>query len=262
MKKTLMCATAAAAFASAGQLAHSEDGWYVRGDVGYSFDGRMDYDAESNSIGSMAGDGDIGEGLLGLSGGLGYDFGTFRIEGTLGGRFGELEPDPDFNGVPADIVTPSSFATTRQGGDGALQIYDLMGNFIYDFEGANRWKPYLGAGVGVAKVKAKAHNLERGVVDTSTTPPTFLGGYAANGFSDEETAFAWQGLAGVGYGLTDRLTLDLGYKYFNVQGMEFGGRGPDGQSVAYDADYSDHTATVGLRWQFAAPPPPPPPPPP
>jgi OmpA-OmpF porin, OOP family len=232
MKRTLMCATAAAAIVSAGQVANAEDGWYVRGDVSYSFDGRMDYDAEKDSVGSMGGDGDIGEGLLGLGFGVGYNFGNgFRIESNLTGRSGELDPDPAINGIIPAVNNGGVETRFLPGRDGSLQIYDLMFNGLYDFDTAGRWKPYLGGGVGLAQVRAKAHTAEYGVVDTNVTPAAFRGGGSANGFSDEETAFAWQGLAGVGYEISDRLTLDLGYKYFNVQGLDFDGRGPSFQSV-------------------------------
>ena len=71
MKKTLMCATAAAAMASAGFVAQAEDGWYGRADVGYVFDGKLDHDAEANSLGSMGGDAEP-DGLINGDLGLGY----------------------------------------------------------------------------------------------------------------------------------------------------------------------------------------------
>ena len=70
MKKTLMCATAAAAFASAGLTAHAE-GWYGRTDLQYTFDGRLDHDPATEDLaGSIAGDSDASE-LFGLGFGLG-----------------------------------------------------------------------------------------------------------------------------------------------------------------------------------------------
>ena len=90
MKKTLMCATAAAAFASAGMVAQAEEGWYGRADATYAFDGRLDHDPVTQDvIGSMGGNSDVEEawgGDLGL--GYGLDNG-FRIEGVLGYSSGE-----------------------------------------------------------------------------------------------------------------------------------------------------------------------------
>ena len=42
-----------------------------------------------------------------------------------------------------------------------------------------------------------------------------------NGFSDTAAGVAYQALLGVGFALTDRLTLDVGYKYFTAEELEF-----------------------------------------
>ena len=62
-------------------------------------------------------------------------------------------------------------------------------------------------------------------------------------------------MAGVGIELSDRATLDIGYRYFVLEDLELFG---------IDSDYEHQAVTVGLRWEFgaAAPPPPPPLPPP
>ena len=60
MNKTLMCATAAAAMMSASQFAHAEDGWYVRGDLEYAFDGTLDYDVvDPTTIGGIGSNADV-----------------------------------------------------------------------------------------------------------------------------------------------------------------------------------------------------------
>ena len=102
-----------------------------------------------------------------------------------------------------------------------------MINGYYDFNRGGRFEPYLGAGVGYAD-----YDLD----------------------FDNQGAFAWQALAGVAIGLTDRLDLDLGYRYFNIPEADFSG---------VDVTLEEHSIMAGIRWQFAssAPPPPPPPPP-
>ncbi|HBH44098.1 MAG TPA: cell envelope biogenesis protein OmpA, partial [Hyphomonas atlantica] len=79
---------------------------------------------------------------------------------------------------------------------------------------------------------------------------------AANGFGDSDTGFAYQGLLGLGYKVSEKLTLDLGYRYKVAEDLEFGGYNG---GTNYDADYTAHLATVGLRLNFGATPPPPPP---
>ena len=240
MKKTLMCATAAAAFASAGLPAHAE-GWYSRADLQYTFDGRVDHDATGNQNGKLAGDSDASE-LLGAQGGFGYAYDNgLRLEGVIGYRGGDLDVSPTISGtLPGAQVNP----------DGTATVMDLMINGIYDFNADGTVRPYIGVGVGGTRVRAKATNRTTGVAPNLS---------AANGFSDTASGLAWQGLAGIGFALSDRLTLDLGYKYFTAEELEFDGKHT---SVPYDVDYTDHTATIGLRYAFGVTPPPPPPEPP
>ncbi|HAY05201.1 MAG TPA: outer membrane beta-barrel protein, partial [Hyphomonas sp.] len=219
MKKTLMCATAAAAFASAGLTAHAE-GWYSRADLQYTFDGRLDHDAKDNVNGKLAGDSDASE-LLGGSLGLGYGFDNgLRFEGVFGVRTGDLEVPNSISGtLPGTTVSP----------DGYVTVMDAMLNGIYDFNKDGTIRPYIGAGVGGTRVRAKATNRVTG------TSPNLN---AANGFADTAAGLAYQGLIGVGLKLSDRLTLDVGYKYFVAEELEFDGKHG---GVDYAGDYTDHT---------------------
>ena len=203
MKRTLMCATAAAAFATAGLAAHAEDGWYGRGDVQYGFAGKLDHDPVTEDLaGTLGGSSDADE-MLGGQLGLGYDFDNgFRLEGVLGYRGGELDVPSDFApGVTGVASDPH----------GNLQIADFMLNGIYDFNRAGKIQPYAGLGIGAARLNAKASNINVGSVGNWA---------AANGFSDTDTTLAYQGLLGLGYKVSDRLTLDVGYKYFVADDLE------------------------------------------
>jgi outer membrane protein OmpA-like peptidoglycan-associated protein/outer membrane protein W len=236
MKKTLMCATAAAAFASAGLTAQAE-GWYSRADLQYTFDGRVDHDAVAAVNGKLAGNSDASE-LLGAGVGFGYGLDNgLRFEGAVGYRGGDLDVSDTIGGTaPGTTVNP----------DGTAAIMDVMINGIYDFNKDGTIRPYIGAGVGGTRIRAKASNRTVGAAPNLS---------ATNGFTDTAAGLAWQGLAGIGFKLSDRLTLDLGYKYFTAEELEFDGKhtGPD-----YTVDYTDHTATIGLRYAFGVTPPPPP----
>jgi len=156
--------------------------------------------------------------------GLGYEFDSnVRLEGELAHRFNSLESTPFL----------------RAGSD--AHAWSALLNAYYDF-GDGRFQPYIGAGVGAAQVSASALSP-----DTLTR------------FDDDDTGFAWQAMAGVGIGLTDRLTLDLGYRFFAVPNLEYSGT-QGGVPRTFETSYENQSATVGLRWQFASPPPPPPPP--
>jgi OOP family OmpA-OmpF porin len=109
-----------------------------------------------------------------------------------------------------------------------VEVWSLMANLFYDFNRGGRFQPYLGAGVGFAQLET---------------------------LGEDEDSWGWQGLAGVGIELSDRATLDIGYRYFVLEDLQLFG---------IDSDYEHQAVTVGLRWEFgaAAPPPPPPLPPP
>src|SRR5690606_23564217 len=128
-----------------------------------------------------------------------------------------------------------------------VHAWSAMANLFYDFNRGGALEPYIGVGVGAAR-------LNYNVNDHSST--TYAEG--------EDTVLAYQGLVGFAVGLSEQWDLDVGYRYFVAEGAE--GDGSDVGTVTTpfttDADYEHQALTVGLRYQFAAPAPPPPPPPP
>lgn len=169
---------------------------------------------ESDAV-TAIGDQDLDEDVIGAAG-LGYAFGNgFRLEGELSFR----DNDIDVVGFP--------------GYEGDISATSLMANLYYDFNKGGSIQPYLGIGAGVS-------DIEGGITD-GVTP-----------YDIKDEVAAYQGLAGVAFGLSEQLTLDIGYRYFTA---------PDvGASADTEVDYTTQSATVGLRWQFASPAPPPPPP--
>ena len=168
------------------------------------------------------------DGWLGLVGG-GYALANgIRLEGELGYRDNDLSANDFF-----------VFG-------GHSNAWSLMLNGYYDFNRGGVVQPYLGAGIGAADVSADG---------------------AANilSFDDSETVFAYQAMAGLGFSVTPQLTVDLGYRYFIAQGVDFElSDGIEPPTLTGDADYHQQAVTIGLRYSFAPPEPamaPPPPPP-
>jgi outer membrane protein OmpA-like peptidoglycan-associated protein len=166
--------------------------------------------------------------------GLGYAFQNgFRLEGEIGHRFNQVE------------VTP----TIDAGGD--VHAWSAMANLFYDFNRGGSLEPYIGVGVGAARLN---YNLND---------------HSALAYADgEDTVLAYQGMVGFAVGLGEQWDLDVGYRYFVANGASLDARRTTGNSVLVttpfspDMDYEHQALTVGLRYQFAAPAPPPPPPPP
>jgi outer membrane protein OmpA-like peptidoglycan-associated protein len=223
---------ATAAMSAVSGVAHAYDaGWYIRGDLGYSTDTNFSADDDNINWGDVSAD----EGWLGLLGG-GYAMDNgFRFEGELGYR------DNDFNDTDS----------LDQGG--SANVWSLMANGYYDFNRGGVVQPYVGLGVGMADVE-----IDGG--DVLPAPEVFVDG--------SDTVFAWQGMIGLGWQVAPQLTLDLGYRYFSADGVEFDGAIDLLQPTAFTAegDYDQQAVTVGLRYSFGAPPlppaPEPPPPPP
>jgi outer membrane protein OmpA-like peptidoglycan-associated protein/outer membrane protein W len=210
----------AALMASGATVAQATEGWYGRADVGYSTDGNVDFgDGESYDL-----ENDWTTHL-----GLGYAFqNNFRLEGELGHRFNNFGEDVGLD-------------------DGDVRVWSGMLNLFYDFNRGGRIEPYIGAGIGAARVEGVATEHPILYVD------------------DQDTVLAYQAIVGLAIGITERLDLDVGYRYFVAEGGEFDGQADIGnglEAITVDGDYEQQAVTVGLRWQFAgaeAPPPPPPP---
>jgi OmpA-OmpF porin, OOP family len=221
LKRTLALA---ALMAGASGAAHATEGWYGRADVGYSVGGDLEVDFADDAI-------DLEEDWMG-SVGVGHAMHNsgWRLEGELAYRDNGLDLDaPD-------------------GGD--VTAWAAMFNAYYDFNKGGRFQPYVGVGVGAARLEANA------VYNAGNDE-----------FDDEDTVAAYQAMAGVAIGLSERLDLDVGYRYFVAPDAEFDGFQDSVVPTTYGADYTHQAVTVGLRYQFgaaAAPPPPPvsPPPPP
>jgi outer membrane protein OmpA-like peptidoglycan-associated protein len=205
----------AALMAGSAGIANATEGWYGRADVGYSFEGESEFTELGSSV-SLDHDSDWSQFL-----GLGYAFENgFRLEGELGHRFNQYA-EGDLN--DAGFV------------DGDVHAWSAMANLFYDFNRGGSIEPYVGVGIGAARLNSY-------VTD------------GADSIDDSDTVLAYQGLLGVAIGLTERLDLDVGYRYFQADDADLTSSIP----TQVDQDYTDQSITLGIRYQFAVPTPPPP----
>ncbi len=262
MKHKLLIAAAASALMAAPSLAQADDqdGWYLRGNVGYGTHTDIDITRTVTTPGII---GDVeSEGNAAMSLGLGYDFGeNWRLEVDGTSLWSDL-------GAVGQI--PSSFAKIRTNA--------LMLNAIYDFDDFGKWEPYVGAGVGIVRAEADAvahdfaNNAGTVLIRTDACPdPSRTAGQAITcEVHDTDYAYGWQLLAGLGYAITDKLTWDTHYKYQNFGNLEYAGFATDtvdGFTQPANSKFEDaglHALMTGFRYRFGdkamAPPPPPPPP--
>ena len=157
-----------------------------------------------------------------VNGGLGIDLkNNFRIEGEV------LYAS---NSAKAITGTLGGAAVNSGRATGDVSMLGFMANVAYDFVTAYPITPYIFGGAGLAVVSA--NNI--------STP----GGGTAIDSSD--TVFALQAGAGVSTDLTDRVTLDLSYRYFETQEPEFS----DSNGIPVNYEYATHMMLMGVRYKF------------
>lgn len=198
LRRSAVLAVAAVGFLELPAQAQTTPGSYVLGGAGLS----LLEDARDRGAANTTHEFDPGWTGLGA---VGYAFANgLRLEGELGYRR---------NGV--------------DNGPGNASAWSLMGNALYDFNTGTRFTPYVGVGVGGARLNF--NNVATG----GTT------------VDDGDTVVAYQGLAGVGYQVTTNLSVDLGYRYFTTEKPRF-----SSSAGTVESDYDDHAVVLGLRYQF------------
>ena len=148
---------------------------------------------------------------------VGYGFAkSFRLEGQFGYR-------------PNDVDGISGVS----GGTGDFQTMNFMANLLYDFNQFG-WvvTPYVGVGLGVARVEANGVNP-----------------VAGSKINDSSVGFAMQAIVGASYDINQHWSLTADYRHLRVPDLTF--KTDAGTSV--DSDYATNEFLVGLRYRFGAP---------
>ncbi|MBX9747901.1 MAG: outer membrane beta-barrel protein, partial [Hyphomonadaceae bacterium] len=110
--------------------------------------------------------------------------------------------------------------------DGELELtaHSLFLNGYYDFNRGGRFEPYVGLGVGYVDPED---------IDDSGV--------------ELDSGWGYQALVGVAIGITERLDLDVGYRYLVADDID----ATEGATEA-TMSYEHQAVTLGLRWQFGA----------
>ena len=216
---------------------------YLRADTGYSWSANPDVrwtvrdaDPGSPTFGQVLTDAVTGVGIGNtwlVEGGIGCASGSRGLRGDLmlgyhGKRTIDGVPGP-WNGA----VLPPTADPLHTG----VSSTTLMFNGYYDILQFGRFTPYLGAGLGLAYNKTDAVSF--------TGPANVISG-------DSRWSLAWSLMAGVGISLTERTTLDIGYRYLDVGRAESGtidNLGNAFPKVRID-DLAAHEFKIGLRMAF------------
>ena len=192
-------------------------GWYVRGDLGYGW-GRLSGaqaatgfppDPSSNSLGN------------GMIGGLGVGIKRDWIRTDL---TADYLSDMKYQGT---VVAPNDVTAK-------MSAWSVLLNGYLDLGSWYRVSPYIGAGVGTARVRVSDFQ--------STATPPFTAGA-----SNSQWNFAWAAMAGIGYTISPNIIADVGYRYLNLGDVK---SATDPSGYLTFKNIASHQVRVGLRWSF------------
>ncbi|MDB5985693.1 MAG: hypothetical protein JWR16_746 [Nevskia sp.] len=111
-----------------------------------------------------------------------------------------------------------------------------MANIWFDFFKSGWVHPYIGGGLGAARVA-----IRHPAFDQTTNLRSWF-----------DTVFAYQGGAGIGFDLGEHVTLSIDYRYLETERARFNLLN-DQPNTSIKADYRTHSAMLGLRYSFGKP---------
>ena len=168
--------------------------------------------------------------------------GTFKLESKAAPSASvvlgwELEPGSQIGEGRIELeytrrsnsIDEAEFSDGTVPAKGDLIADSLLVNFFGVYRNSSVWTPYGGAGLGIAKISA---------ADLTVTGQPLT--------DDEALVFAYQLGCGVDVALSEKLTLDFGYRFFSSSKAEFS----ETNGEKFDLSYLSHSAMVGLRLGF------------
>jgi opacity protein-like surface antigen len=187
----------------------SAEGLYVSGNIGFAM--ASDSDLTDSTVPGVTVNTEFDTGLA-LGAALGYDFKRFRVEGEISYQ----KNDIDKISAQGTLFDPT--------GDAVALSFLING--YYDFVNRSAFTPYISAGLGFAQVEFNDLDVSR------------LG---FSGSNDKDTVFAYQIGIGVGYAVTQKVTIDAKYRYFGTEDSEYD---------TTKAEFTSNNFLFGVRFNF------------
>ena len=160
----------------------------------------------------------------------GSDFTLGAVVGATIASNVRAELELSYQSTDSDGVNFGS--SVKQDASGGLSSASLHLNFWYDFPIMGSFRPYAGAGLGIA------------TVDNNVKTPA-----GATSFDSSDEGFTYQIGAGLQIPVSDRGTIDLGYRYRSVMNLSYESK-TTANIVYDDVDFNTHSLQIGYRMNF------------
>ncbi|GLK76253.1 outer surface protein [Methylopila jiangsuensis] len=206
--------------------------WYLRGDVGYKFyrdPSARFLDPAYKGVDKYRKE-NLDEAFI-FGGGVGYKFNEwFRTDVTV-----DYETKADFGGKLWCIgcATKGLYSDERA----KISALTFLANAYFDIGTWHGFTPYVGAGIGTSRVN---------VDDYRYTNPNGSKGKIGG---DHKWNLAWALMAGVGYEVSDNITIDANYRYVDLgEGRTKRVAGVTGGHRVKIDDIAAHEIRLGVRY--------------
>lgn len=207
--------------------------WYLRGDVGYKFyrdpSARFRDPLYSGAKLDRYKNEDLDEAFI-FGGGVGYRFNEwFRTDVTV-----DYETKADFGGKLGCYAcsTKGLFSDERA----KISALTFLANAYFDIGTWHGFTPYVGAGIGTARVDLDDYRY--------TNPNGTKGGFKG----DHKWNLAWALMAGVGYEVSDNITIDANYRYVDLGDARTKPTGILSNKRVKIDDIAAHEIRLGVRY--------------
>ncbi|WP_304675089.1 opacity family porin [Neisseria polysaccharea] len=228
-------------FSSAAQAASEDNGRgpYVQADLAYAYE-HITYDYPGDNAKVFDDYRNVKTHSTHPRLSVGYDFGNWRIALDYAryntwrhGKHIRTEQNTTVqNGTPIKLIADH----TDKGTFKAESNYGISA--IYDFDTGTRFKPYVGARVGLGKIRHSIALEDKAEIIIANIPNRGLQNtHDPIHQSHSIRRVGFGAVAGVGIDITPNLTLDTGYRYHYWGHLE-------------NTRFKTHEASLGVRYRF------------
>ncbi|EPI6617573.1 opacity family porin [Neisseria gonorrhoeae] len=179
---------------------------------------------------------------------VGYDFGGWRVAADYA-RYRKWNNNKYSVNIEKvqEVGKNRRDRKTENQENGSFHAVSSLGlSAVYDFRPNDKFKPYIGVRVAYGHVRHSIDSTKK-TIEVTTVPSNAPNGAVTTYNTDPKTQNDYQSnsirrvglgvIAGVGFDITPKLTLDAGYRYHNWGRLE-------------NTRFKTHEASLGVRYRF------------